>query len=54
MIRDAFFDQRFKATPPIRPVKVHWICGESGAGKTYHYVSLCEEKGADNIYLISD
>ena len=54
MIRDAFFDQRFKATPPIRPVKVHWICGESGVGKTYHYVSLCEEKGEDNIYLISD
>lgn len=54
MIRDAFFDQRFRATPPIRSVNVHWICGESGAGKTYHYVTLCNEKGEDNIYLVSD
>lgn len=54
MIRDAFFDQRFRDTPPIRPVTVHWIFGESGSGKTYHYVTLCKEKGENEIYLVSD
>lgn len=54
MIRDAFFDKRFAETPPIRPVNVHWICGESGSGKTYHFVDLCNTVGEQEVYLISD
>lgn len=54
MIRDAFFDQRYKDTPPLRTVKVHWIFGDSGSGKTYHFVDLCETVGEENIYLVSD
>lgn len=54
MIRDAFFAKRFAETPPIRPVKVHWICGEAGSGKTFHYVKLCQSAGEQNVYLVSD
>lgn len=54
LIRKCYFAKRYKETPPQRVVKVVWHCGESGAGKSYAYVKLCEQYGDDNIYFFSD
>lgn len=54
LIRKCYFAKRNKETPPIRDVKVIWHCGETGSGKSYSYVKLCEKYGDDNIYYFSD
>lgn len=54
LIRKAYFAKRYKETPPKRDVKVYWHLGNSGDGKSYSYVLLCEEKGDDNVYLFTD
>lgn len=54
IIRDHFFQKRFEETPPLREIKVYYHMGESGSGKSYHYVKLCEKYGADNVCFCSD
>ena len=54
LIRDEYFARRRRQTPPIRDVKVHWICGASGCGKSYRFVQLCEEVGEENVYFIAE
>jgi len=54
MIKRAFFDKRMRETPILRDVKTFFHFGESGSGKTYMYVQLCEKYGADNVYLLTD
>ena len=54
VIRKSYFAKRYKETPPIRKVNVIWHLGESGAGKSYTYVNLCEKYGDDNVYFFSD
>ena len=54
LIRKAYFAKRYRETPPQRDVKIVWHCGESGAGKSYTYIKLCEEFGDDNVYFFSD
>jgi hypothetical protein len=54
LIRKQFFAKRFAETPPIRDVKVIWHLGLAGSGKSYTYVRLCEDYGADNVYYASD
>lgn len=54
LIRKAFFAKRAEETPTIRPVKVIWHCGESGTGKSYTYVKLCEKYGEDEVYILTD
>ena len=54
MIRDAFFDRKLQDTPPERDVTVHYLFGEPGTGKSHTYVELCNEKGKENVYHISD
>ena len=54
LIRKTYFAKRFKETPPIRNVTVIWHVGESGTGKSYTYVKLCEKYGDDNVYFFSD
>lgn len=54
LIRKQFFAKRFSETPPIRDVTVIWHLGSSGSGKSYTYVQLCEEFGADEVYYASD
>lgn len=54
IIRDEYFSRLLQKTPPIRDVQVHWLCGESGSGKSYTFVRLCENVGEDNIYFITD
>lgn len=54
MIRSAYFDKRKQETPVKRDVSVHYIVGESGTGKSFTYTMLCDERGEDNIYFLSD
>lgn len=54
IIRKQFFAKRFADTPPLRNVKVVWHLGASGSGKSYSYVKLCNEYGAENVYYASD
>lgn len=54
IIRKAFFAKRSQDTPPKRDVTVIWHTGESGSGKSYSYVELCEEYGEDQVYLMTD
>lgn len=54
MIRSAFFSKRSKTIPSKRDVTVYWHTGESGSGKSYTYVSLVEEYGEENVYLLTD
>ena len=54
LIKKAYFAKRYRETPPHREVKVVWHCGESGTGKSYTYLKLCEQFGDDNVYFFSD
>lgn len=54
LIRKCYFAKRYKETPPIRDIKVIWHCGDSGSGKSYSYIELCEKYGDDNVYFFSD
>jgi hypothetical protein len=54
LIRKQFFAKRFADTPPKREVKVTWHLGASGTGKSYTYVQLCKEHGADEVFYASD
>ena len=54
LIRKAYFAKRYKETPPIRKIDVVWHLGESGTGKSFSYVQLCELHGEENIYFFSD
>ncbi len=54
LIRKAYFAKRYRETPPQREVRCIWHLGESGAGKSYTYIKLCEKYGDDNVYFFSD
>ena len=54
MIRSACLDHRYREVPTIRDVKVHFLVGASGTGKSYTYRQLCEEYGEDEVCLITD
>lgn len=54
IIKDKYYSMQNKKTPPLRNVTVYWHVGQSGTGKTYTYVKLCEERGEDQVYLLSD
>ncbi|WP_270816672.1 hypothetical protein [Hungatella effluvii] len=53
-IRGAYYSLQSKKVPPLRDITVYWHVGEAGSGKTYTYVKLCEERGEDQVYLLSD
>jgi len=54
MIAEDYFDRRNRQTPIMRDVRVTWLVGESGAGKSYAYYQLCEKCGENDVYLVSD
>ncbi len=54
MILRAYIDQRIKEAPIKQDIYCEYHVGESGVGKTYYYKQLCEEHGADNIYVLTD
>ena len=54
IIREAYWDRLKSKTPALREIKVHYLFGESGTGKSYTYVQLCEKYGEEQVYLLSD
>lgn len=54
MVRDEYFEHKMQQTPVMRDVKVYWHVGESGCGKSYTAVKLCEEYGRDNVYIVNN
>ena len=54
LIKDAYFDKRYRETPFLRDVNTIWHVGESASGKTYSVMKLIEQYGEDNIYFVSD
>lgn len=51
---ELFYLYRKDNTPPERDVKVHWLFGGTGCGKSYTYIELCEKHGDINIYRVTD
>lgn len=54
MIKDAYFDKRYQETPIHRDIKVNWLFGGTGTGKTHIVTDLAEKYGEDNIYMVTD
>lgn len=54
MILHAYTDQRIRDAPVHQTLYVEYHVGDSGTGKTYSYNQLCEEHGAENIYILTD
>lgn len=54
MIKSAFLSRRIKETPLIKTMVNEYHFGESGSGKTYTYIKLCEEHSPDEVYLCND
>ncbi len=54
MIKAAYLAKRIKETPLEKKMynEYHW--GESGTGKTYTYIKLCEQYSSDEVYLCND
>lgn len=54
MIRDAFFEKRYRETPRQRDVKRYWRFGKPGTGKSYIQIQLAEKYGDDEVYVVTD
>lgn len=54
IIKNMYFDKRNKETPFKRDVKVHWLVGDSGSGKTGITLDLLKEYGEDGFFIVSD
>ena len=54
MIRSAYIDLKIKKTPVVQEKRCIWLVGDSGSGKTYTYYTLCNQHGAEKVYLSND
>lgn len=54
IIRKKYIDMRMQDAPIHQKVYCEYHVGKSGAGKTYAYDLLCEQHGAENIYVVTD
>ena len=54
VIKDTYFDKRYRETPFLREINTVWHVGESASGKTYSVMKLIEDYGEENIYFVSD
>jgi hypothetical protein len=54
LIRDAYFRKRSKETDREREITVYWHVGNSGTGKSREMITLMEEHGDDEVYLVTD
>ena len=54
VIKDTYFDKRYRETPFLRDINTVWHVGESASGKTYSVMKLIEDYGEENIYFVSD
>lgn len=53
-IRRAYILHKAADVPPVRNVRVHYVVGASGSGKTYTYKRLCDRFGDCDVYLVTD
>lgn len=54
MILSEYIAKRIKDAPIVKSMHCEWHCGESGSGKSYTYIKLCEKYGRENIYFLND
>lgn len=54
MILSEYIAKRIKDAPMMKQMYCEWHCGESGSGKSYLFVKLCEKYGRNNIYFLND
>lgn len=54
VLKDAYFDKRYRETPFLRDINTVWHVGESASGKTYSVMELIKQYGEKNIYFVSD
>ncbi|MFR1436468.1 MAG: hypothetical protein ACLSS9_14860 [Acutalibacteraceae bacterium] len=54
MIRDAYYEKRYRETPRQREVKRFWHVGKPGTGKSYIQILLAEQYGDDEVYVVTD
>lgn len=54
MIMDAYISKKTKDAPLHKDMHCEWHFGNSGCGKSYTYIKLCEEYGRENIYFMND
>lgn len=54
IIKNMYFDKRNQETPFKRDVKVHWLVGDSGSGKTGITLDLLKEYGENSFFIVSD
>lgn len=53
-IKRAYILHKAADVPPVRAVRVHYVVGASGSGKTYTYKRLCDRYGDADVYLVTD
>lgn len=53
-IKRAYILHKAADVPPVRDVRVHYVVGASGSGKTYAYKRLCDRFGDCDVYLVTD
>jgi hypothetical protein len=54
MIKAAFLNKRIRDMPLVKDMQNEYHVGESGTGKTYTYIQLCEMNSPEDVYLITD
>lgn len=54
MIKADYLARRIRETPLIKTMRNEWHFGNSGSGKTYTYIKLCEQYSSDEVYLCND
>ena len=54
VIKQRYIDLRLQNAPVRQKIYCEYHVGKSGSGKTYTYDLLCEQYGADNIYVMTD
>lgn len=54
MILSEYISKRIKDAPMVKQMHCEWHTGESGSGKSYTYIKLCERYGRENIYFLND
>lgn len=54
MILSEYISKRIKDASIMKQMHCEWHTGESGSGKSYTYIKLCERYGRENIYFLND